>query len=75
MPNGFKDGAPTSPQDYSDLGLSITPCKDKTPVVKDWQLRGLQIEVWNHKYKGVIIYSKVNYHIKNIPCLKSWSIT
>jgi len=52
MPNGFKDGAPTSPQDYSDLGLSITPCKDKTPVVKDWQLRGLQIEVWNHKYKG-----------------------
>jgi hypothetical protein len=52
MPNSFKDDAPVTPKDYIDLGLSVTPCNGKQPVVKNWQERGLQIEVWNHKYKG-----------------------
>lgn len=52
MPNSFKDDAPVTPKDYIDLGLSVTPCNGKQPVVKNWQERGLQIEVWNHKYKS-----------------------
>ena len=51
MPNSFKDGAPVTPKDYIDLGLSITPCNGKEPVAKGWQEKGLQIEVWNQKYK------------------------
>ena len=52
MNNSFKDGAPVTPIDYNDLGLSITPCNGKQPIVKDWQLRGLQIEVWIEKYRN-----------------------
>ena len=35
--SNFKDGAPTTPGEYIDLGCDVTPCKDKRPILKDWQ--------------------------------------
>ena len=33
----FNDGAPTTPEDYLNLGCEITPCKGKRPLLKGWQ--------------------------------------
>ena len=33
----FTDGAPTTPEEYLNLGCEITPCKGKRPIIKGWQ--------------------------------------
>lgn len=35
--SNFTDGAPTTPEDYLNLGCEITPCKGKRPILKGWQ--------------------------------------
>ena len=59
----FTNGIPRKPFDYINMGLNVTPCKNKKPILKDWQNKKVSLQEWETKYQGFEIGLVLNGHI------------
>ena len=55
----FNNGSPTIPLDYLEQGHDITPCKNKVPIVSNWQQRKIGKEEWQKQYISLNIGLKL----------------
>jgi hypothetical protein len=44
----FNNGAPTTYDEWCDLGYDITPCVDKRPIVQGWVDKKVVKKIWEH---------------------------
>jgi hypothetical protein len=55
----FDNGAPTNPYSWIMGGYDITPCRNKRPVLANWQNRTISLEQWEKHYSGFQIGLKL----------------
>ena len=69
--NEFSNGSPKTPKDWLDKQFSIIPCKNKVPVVTNWQKENFKvaIEQWTKLYKnhniGLLLLGLIDFDIDN----------
>lgn len=65
----FNNGSPTIPLDYLEQGHDITPCKNKVPIVSNWQQRKIGKDEWKKLYTmcniGLKLGGKTDIDIDN----------
>jgi len=56
----FNNGSPESPFSWINQGYDITPCKDKRPIVTNWQNKTIKFDQWEDNYMTFQIGLKLN---------------
>ena len=56
----FNNGSPESPFSWINQGYDITPCKDKRPIVSNWQNKTIKFNQWEDNYMTFQIGLKLN---------------